>query len=401
MRVRVIVVLLVAAAAVLLPGIGGMPAARAAEFRSGPSPSLAADARVNDDLYITGGTVTVNGQVTQDLLAAGGTVTVNGPVDGNVNIAGGTVTITGPVGGTVRVAGGSVTIDAAVARDVVVTAGTATISASARVGQDLIVGSGMVAVDGPVGRDVRGGAGDLRINNTVGRDVRVDLDGRLTLGSNARIQGDLRYSADAPATMASGATVTGTTIYDRPPEESSTARVLRWLRATLLRLAWALLAGTALVLLLPRTTRQVTDTLRERPAISLGWGVGALIIAPILAILLAVTVIGVPLALILLGLYLLALYLSQVVVGITLGRVLVSGRELSRVQLWLAMLIGVTVVVLFRLLPIPFGWSFWVSLIIACLALGAIWTTLTGWGRHRAPPSAPEAPPAGAAPPVA
>lgn len=386
----IMIVLAILAALVLPPS--EPEAARAAEFRSGSTPTIDADARIDDDLYIAGGTVSVDGHVTRDLVATGGTITVDGPVDGNANVAGGNVTIRGPVGGTVRVAGGTVTIDSEVARDVIVTGGTARITSRSQVGQDLVIAGGTMTVDAPVGRDVRGGGGDLRINNTVGRDVRVDLDGRLTLTSNARIGGDLVYAADTQANIADGAAVAGATTYEQPVGQSTTARVFGWILSTLLRLGWALLAGTAVVLLTPRAARLVTDTLRERPVVSLGWGVGVLIIVPILAVLLAVTIVGVPLALMALGLYLLALYLSQVVVGIALGRLLLR-QPATRGGLWLAMLVGVTIVVLIRLLPIPYGWTFWVSLIIGFLALGAIWTTLTGWGRY---PTATGAAPAAA-----
>lgn len=388
MRIRSLkafVIMITVAAALLLPVASGAGHALAAEFRSGSSPSIDPEERIDDDLYITGGMIRIDGHVTRDLVASGGTIIVDGPVDGSVNVAGGDVTIRGPVGGTVRVAGGTITIDGEVARDVVAGGGTIHITSSARVGQDLIVGGGTVTIDGPVGRDVRAGGGDFRLNSTVGGNMRVDLDGQLTLTDNARIEGDLIYQADRGASIADGATVAGTTTREQPAEQSTGARVASWILSTLLRLAWALVVGTAVVLLVPRTARIVTDTLRERPVVSLGWGVGLLIAVPILVILLAVTIVGVPLALIALGMFLLAAYLSQVVVGITLGRLLLR-QPTTRTGLWVAMLVGVTIVVLIRLLPLPYGWTTWVSLLVAVLAIGAIWTELTGWGRYRSAP---------------
>jgi len=391
---RVVAITLAVATALFLPVAGGAGHALAAEFRSGASPSIESEERIDDDLYISGGTIRVDGQVTGDLVATGGTVNADGPVDGNVNIAGGNVTVGGPVGGTVRVAAGTVTIDADVTRDVVVAGGTVRITSNAQVGQDLVVAGGTVTVDGPIGRDVRAGGGDFRLNSTVGGNVRVDLDGRLTLTDNASIDGDLIYEASSGANIADGATVAGTTTREQPAEQSTGSRVVDWILSTLLRLAWALLVGTAIVLLVPRTARIVTDTLRERPVVSLGWGVALLIAVPLLALVLVVTIVGVPLALIALGLLLLAAYLSQIVVGITLGRLLLR-RTTTRIELWVAMLVGVTIVVLIRLLPIPYGWTTWVSLLIAVLAIGAIWTELTGWGRYARVPerAATAAPP--------
>lgn len=370
------------ALALLAAGLAPSREARAAEWLFGPNPSFPAGQTLEDDLYVFGGTATIDGDVSRDLIVAGGTVTISGTVGGNLNVAGGTVTVNGPVRGTVRVAGGSLTLTAPIGWDLVVAGGNVEVGREARVGHDLVIGGGSVTVDGNVGRDIRGSAGTLSIDSTVGRNVVIDVNDRLSLGPTANITGNLDYRGPT-ASVAAGARVQGTTTQRQPERRSTGDAVVSWIGGLLLRLAWALVAGTALVLLLPKRVAGAASALRERPVVCVAWGAGLLLVVPLIVLVLLVTVVGVPVALILAGAYAAALYLSQVIVGIALASLVLprSVREVARVRLWAAMLAGVTVVVLVRLLPLPYGWTFWLSLIVSVLGLGAIWTDLTGWGR--------------------
>ena len=66
----------------------GAPAAFAADFRTDTSISIGEDEVINDDLYLFGTTITVNGIVNGDVFAAGNSLTVNGTVNGNVFLMG-------------------------------------------------------------------------------------------------------------------------------------------------------------------------------------------------------------------------------------------------------------------------------------------------------------------------
>ncbi len=367
--------------------------ARAAEFVSGPNPSIPVGRTIDDDTYVSGGTITIDGTVRRDLIVAGGTVTINGEVGGNLTVAGGTVDVNGPVRGAVRVAAGTATLGGPIGWDLVILSGQATVKSGARIGHDLVVGGGTVRLDGEVARDLRGSAGSLTINGRVGRDVHLRIDDQLRVAPGARVDGNLVYTSSHAADIAPGS-VGGQVTFNRPVRDP-VGQAVRWVLRFLLRYAWALAAGTLLVLLLPRATAQVTDTLRARPVVSFAWGAGLVVLTPIVALVLAITVIGFPAALILAGLYVAGLYLSQVIVGLALGRLIfpAAWRDADRVHLWVAMAVGVLIVLVVRLLPIPYGWTFWVSLLVAFLALGAIWTRLTGWGlagRGAPPPPATE-----------
>ena len=65
-----------------------VPAASAYDGRGGENVVIGKDEVIDDDLFVGGSTVTVDGTVNGDLITAGQTVTINGKVTGNVIAAG-------------------------------------------------------------------------------------------------------------------------------------------------------------------------------------------------------------------------------------------------------------------------------------------------------------------------
>lgn len=313
------------------------------------------------------------------MTVAAGSIRVSGPVAGSVRVAAGTVELTGPIGWDLAVLG----------------AESVTVGRTATIAHDVtVIGAGTLTVDGTVRGNVRGNVDMLVVNGRIFGDVDVNAN-RVEIRDGAQIDGTLRYRAPQPATIAPGARIVGPQAYTLSPgttggPQTTLDRVLSWLSTVLLRLGWALVAGTLLVLALPRQTALVADTFRHAPLWSLVWGLVVFVVLPIAALVLAVTVVGLSAALLLLGLYVAVLYLSQVLVGIALIRLLpVSAlRSDRRLVLWLAMVVGTTLVLVFRLLPIPFGWTVWWSLLFGILGLGMVWTALSGWGVHRVVPTA-------------
>src|SRR5919201_2031469 len=134
---RPLLTVLLVLVAVLVPG-----SASAAELRQGDRVVVAPGETVNDDLYVFGGSVSVQGTVNGDVVFLGGTSTVSGLITGDLLVLGGTTTITGDVRGSVRAAGGTVNIAGRVDRDVALGAGTLDVAPSARLGRDLLAAVG-------------------------------------------------------------------------------------------------------------------------------------------------------------------------------------------------------------------------------------------------------------------
>jgi hypothetical protein len=354
--------------------------AAAAEFRTGGSPSVAKGETVAGDLYLFGGDVDLAGTVTGDAVVSSGRLKVPGHVVGSLSVLSGEAEIVGAVDGSIRVAGGDVTIGGKVGRDVVVAGGSVTIDSTATVAGDLIVAGGDVSVLGSITGDVRGNVGSLTIGGsgtvggtgTVGGDVRVHAD-HIRLRSRAKVAGDLIYTSRNVARIDDGASVKGAKRQTVPDRFYPGDNLASWFASAIFRLLCALFAGVVLVLLLPHAMAVVADGIRGSPASSFVLGLVLLVLTPVLVLILLVTVIGIPIAVIVLVGYVCVLYLSQVFLGLALGRIILPGSwdTTGRGYNLLAMTIGVVILAGLRLIPVPFVGSV-VAIITAVFGLGAV-----------------------------
>ena len=110
--------------------------------------ALAADEndqrRVGSDVFISGGTVTVDDAVGGDLFAAGGTVDVDAAVAGDAVAAGGKLRLGAEVGQSVYAAGGQVNINAKVGRNLRVAGGRVELGPKADVAGNVSMAGGQL-----------------------------------------------------------------------------------------------------------------------------------------------------------------------------------------------------------------------------------------------------------------
>jgi cytoskeletal protein CcmA (bactofilin family) len=303
-----------------------------------------------------------------------------------LTVAAGTVEIAGTIGRSVRAAVGEITVRGRITGDLVVLAGSVTVTNRASIGGDVILGGGTAKIQGQVGGDVRGRAGELDIAGRVGGDVHVEAE-TVRLRSGARIGGDFRYTSRNAAQIEDGATISGTTRHTEPQRFYPGDNLAAWISSAIFRLLCALLAGAAVVMLMPGTAAAIADGIRQAPLWSFFTGIVLAVVIPIFIVVLLVTVVGIPLALIMLALYLIILYLSQVFLGLALGRVILPSRwdTASRGYNLLAMVLGVLIVAGLRLLPVPYI-SGLIAALTAVLGLGAV---VVGLRRTRRAPAIP------------
>ncbi len=369
--------------------------ALAADVRGGQSITIGRDEVIDDDLYIAGANVVIDGRVNGDVIAAGQTVLINGEVTGSVWAAGQTVTINGRIGGSARIAGQAGIVNGPVQRDLLFAGQALSLAPGASVGRDVLAAGATANLLGRVGRNIGGSAEEITIGGPV--EGRVDVQaGKLVLGPGARIGGDVIYTSRSPLELQPGATVAGRTVHNEPPQreqERPTISIVGKIIGFLVGLAMAFIVGLAIILLAPRFTVRAAENIGLRPWESLGWGAIVLFVVPPILVIIAVTVIGIPLALIGLALYLIAIYIAQVFVAIFIGWWLLNRLTPDTIRTWpaagplvLAMVIGLVILSLLREIPFV-GWL--VTLIVVLLGLGAM---ALAWRQPRPTVPAPAVP---------
>ena len=256
-------------------------------------------------------------------------------------------------------------------RDLVVLTGGARLDAEESF-HDVIVFDGDVTMDGEVRDTLVVFHGDATVSGSVGGDVIV-FDGDVTIASGATVAGDVASFREP--VIEDGAEVGG--VLRRPtkdfftPVEAFAARVALWIAATVS----LFLLGALLLWLAPRGLDAIARTWAGSKGSAALWGSVLLVGLPLGAVLVMLTIVGIPFGLgtlFALGL----LYALGYVAGTwALGRQLV-GEPRSR---WLSFLTGFALLRLIGLIPVVGGL---VTLVTTIAGLGllavTIWRARTG-----------------------
>lgn len=415
--------------------------ARAFDGRSGNDVTIGRDEVINDDLYVTSETFTLDGTVKGDVIAMGKLITINGTVEGDLIAAGSAVVINGTVTDDVRIAGAALQVNegASIGDDLIAAGASLETKAGSTIGGDLVLAGAQGALDGNVDGNVAAFTGALELSGTFGKDVEayVDASGEgdhvmpvnmymtdvpisvpsvnagLSVDDKASIAGDLKYTSSVELSIpeaAVGGKITRTEPVVKPEdvivEPSNGQKVLNWGFNMLRWMVTLILISLVLGWLFPKFMKGVPGKLWESPWPSLGWGavaftavffIGLLsfvlwIIGMVIASSLtlwwlaaAISMLGL-LAQITLtfGLILVTFLLTQIVVGENIGRWLLSrvSPELAEHKYWPSIL-GIVVLVLllsllsFPLLPFIGTLGFLVKVAVVFFGFGALWI----WGR--------------------
>ena len=336
------------------------------------------DEIIDGNFIKAGNIIDINGSVNGDVIVAGNSIRISGAVAGDVIAAGNSITITGPVSGSVRVAGSTVQINGRVEHNVWAVGSTVALGSESSVGWDVYTAGGSVEVRGPLGGNLWVGAGTVVVASEIGKAVTasVDKEGTVVLYPTAVVKGNLTYRAasDQQLVVKEGATVSGETTRQPLPVSGQNAKHLlgaAYFFWKIVGLFGLLVIGLVLLALAPKKLLEINQEMVKRPWPSLGWGAVYFIVTPVVVVLLLVTLIGIPLALIILALYGISLCVSKVLAGFTLGMLLVTqtGKAAYKGSLVWPLALGLVAVTLLSMIPF-LGWA--IKFILVLWALGAL-----------------------------
>lgn len=360
-----------------------------------------ASARVGADSVMFGGRLRVDQPVAGDLIAAGGQLDLDAPVAGGAMLAGGKLRVTARIAEAVYAAGGQVTLDAPIGRHMRVAGGQVELGPQATVGGNVTVFGGQVTLRGAVNGAVTVAGGRVLIDGPVAGDV-VSHAGRLTLGPNARLAGKLSFrSGDAlerdPSAQVTGAIERQTMPLSDVGGAASSAqlgpasgedrgwdrRAREWAAPGLWTVGLMLLAAV-LVVVLPATSARVAQAVRTRFGWSVLLGFIALVCIPVSALLLALTIVGIPLALVAVLLYPALLLLGYTGASLALGQwALLRARPAAAAQRGWRIVAAVAAVFVLALLgSVPYVGGL-VALLAMLAGVGAMLLLLTPERRLR------------------
>ena len=318
----------------LLPARAQAPDAKpvAAEAKPNSSPPSA-----SRNIYMAGGNVRPTAPVKGDLYAAGGRVTVEHPVQGDATLAGGAVTVRAPIGDDLRVAGGDINVESTVGGELYASGGNVMLSNAAVVADAVTLYAGSVTIDGKVNGPLKVYAQKIVLNGEVARDVELNAE-QIELGPQAKLGGALRYSSNALFKTAEGVTIGGAvTRGDAMNGRPDMHRDRQWHGQMMgsgpgwaggIASFVALLAVSALFLLVfTGFSSRASDRILATPWPALATGIAVLLGTPMLAMLLIVTLIGIPL-----GIALMLIFPLMLLMGWIAGVFSISQRVQRALQ---------------------------------------------------------------------
>jgi hypothetical protein len=242
--------------------------------------------------------------------------------------------------------------------------------------------NGPALIEGTVRESVFVLNGDAEISGTVNEDVVV-VNGDVVIRSSAEIGGDL-VTQRTPQ-IEDGATIRGSTsnIATRFDVElvGAAGRFVWWLGYSVS----VLILGLLLLLFAPALDEAVRAAARLRLGSSIGWGVALFLLLPIVAVILMVTVVGLPLGLfVLLGLALIY------TLGYTMAPIAVGAMVMkSSPSRFVVFLVGWVILRALALIPV-LGGVLW--LVASAWGLGLLAVAIRS-GRTAEPMTAPAVPP--------
>jgi len=309
--------------------------------------TLSADETIDDTLLVAAETILIKGDITGDLVAAGRRIEVEGSVSGNLIAFGETVTLRGSVGGSVLTAASSVElIGTQVVGNLWAAARSVSVDRDSAIAQNTMASAQTAVLEGKLTKELYSFGelgGQLK---AFGRRVRL-LDSALVKGDAVLHLPHADLLQRSP-----GAQLLGSLDLQESNEHAehssrySHGKFYLWQVA---RLISALLVGLVLVWCLPQY-KYLSLSGGVEGLKTAGMGLLTLIGVPIAALIIAITLVGIPFSMITLLTWTLLIYLAKIVVGAYIGRSLLASTVYSDNSL-LILLLGIGIIIVAINLP--------------------------------------------------
>jgi cytoskeletal protein CcmA (bactofilin family) len=321
---------------------------------------------------MTGAEVRIDRAIEGDLVAAAGRIHIDQPVGGDAVLGAGSLDVQAPVGEDLRAAGGIVTISQRVNGEVMIAAGRIALSRNAEVHGHTWLAAGSVSIDGRSLSSVRVYGRDVSILGEIYGPLQVSAD-HIEIRRSARIYGDITYSSRQEIAIEPGAQIDGKVT--RMPgkldvDPNTAAGGIRMLRPLLLIGLFA--ASLLLYLLFPGFTERSVQMLTQVPLKSLGLGTALFFSIPPVAVLLLITIIGIPIAIALAVFQALAVLLGYLVTSFFIAdKLAYAAHRRDAGKVWRLGLLAIALILLALVTSIPYAGPL-ILLISLAAGMGAI-----------------------------
>ncbi len=309
--------------------------------------------------YAAGVSVVLTAPVAGDFSAFGGSVVTAAKVSGDELLVAGSISSRAKISGDLRVIGGSINIGESVAGDLAAF-GLSVYNAGRVAGSIFIIAANTTLTNGASGPVTIYG-NNISLAGDFAGNVDIVASGRVTLAENTIIRGKLSYETPEKAGIPASAKILGGVSYTNASylPDIGTSRILALVSVgffLFVRILGALILAGLLAGLFPRLAEAVVERAYAERArsilLTMLLGFAILVAAPILILLLAVTFVGIGLALLLFLMYVSLVLFALLYAGILLGSMFARRFAKRETVLWRDGVFGMLALSLIALVPI-------------------------------------------------
>lgn len=331
----------------------------AIELRGGEDLNYSSDKVFNGNTFIAGSNINFEAVVEGDLFIVGSEVDLDeAEILGDLYIGAGNVTLRDIKVEDIRLGSGTLIIKGSkISGDLMIGSAQVIIDENTEISGSIYAGAGTLNLEGIIGEDIRMRAGDIVIDAQIGGQVKVNADS-LNIKKNSQINGKVIYTygkEGEKATVSKDAELSGGFSQKQTSKAPAKKSILPNLTSFLYGLLMYWIVGLIMVLFVPVCMRRTAEILEKRPWASLGWGALALFVTPIALMILLMTFLGIPLALIGLGFYLLLLYIAKIFTATYIGIKILKSEKKTHAPIW-EMALGVLIIFILGAIPYIGGW---------------------------------------------
>jgi len=300
---------------------------------------------VDGDVFANAQKLVVKAPVHGDVWALIDEAIIEQPVDGNIYILGESVTINSEINGNVYLAAGSITFGEAAILNGRVYAGTRTADLSGKINSRVYIRSVFTQLNAALADSGYFFFNDYAVGDeaTFGRDMYV-------YGTNSSLDGLAEKTAGEVHDLGASDQISQEIRKMWVPELHGFSLLLKFFQI--------LVIGSVFIALWPRSVMALMAASRKKWYTTWLWGMAAVLMIPLIAMLLLVSLIGIPLAVMVLMAYFIILLVAKVLFSLFLGHFLLEQMYVKRnmkpadaINLWHALLAGTVATMILLLIP--------------------------------------------------
>ena len=343
-------------------------------IRSSDFVYVAKDEIVEGNLYFKAKSLTIEGQVLGDVIGVSPNIQINGHISGDLIVLSQNIQINGQIDGNLRSISNILNINGNINRNVNFLGESMIAGEGSIIGQSILSRTINTELKGVVKGGVLSWSNNVLILGEIAKDVNLTLDSvkrkkyfnALKVGEGAKISGNLNYRAGQEAHI-EGESVLGETIKKDPVKSGRNVPSVG--KISYLILSSFLLAALLRSILKPQIRKFKKIITKKHIRLS-GHGAILLFLTPLAALLLAISIVGIPIAFFIMIIWGALLYLSKIFVGMALGDYIFKIFKKEKISPYLKIISGL--ILIYLLIKLPYiGWLF--SLLAILIFMGAFY----------------------------